>query len=220
MKNSVRFETILSVLISLLFTAGILSASEEGSWSIAVGGDYSAPVGGLSDWFKPSNSFSLALGKQQTAEWHVQGMISHTRYDKENLTGYPAGKLNLSLEHTAIMLNAKYRLTTLGGLYSYWNGGVGLYYWKGVRGQIDPDPNMEPVIPLIEERVLEEWNWGFRTGLGIGIEFLSRFNLDVTGYYRFIVGDLWPTLQPHIELEGVYGFQSLNLEVELKYFLR
>lgn len=147
-------------------------------------------------------------------------MLTYSRYDEENLSGYPEGKLDLFLEHTGILLNAKYDLKTWGIFYPYWNIGGGLYYWKGIRGRINPDANMEPVIPLIEKKVLQEWNWGFRSGIGIGTRLMNNFMVDVSGYYRFIVGDLWPTLQPHIELEGVSGFQSINLEFELRYFIK
>jgi hypothetical protein len=217
------YSKLIITAVFFLFFHGYgahLLASEQGSWSVSAGSEYSTPVGGLSEWFKPAFSYSISIGKQHSEQWHLEGMLTYSRYDEENLSGYPEGRLDLFLEHTGILLNAKYDLKTWGIFHSYWNMGGGLYHWKGIRGRIDPDVNMEPVIPLIEKNVLQEWNWGFRSGIGIGTRLMKNFTVDVSGYYRFIVGDLWPTLQPHIELEGVSGFQSLNLELEFRYFIK
>ena len=77
---------------------------------------------------------------------------------------------------------------------------------------------MLPYVPGIPENKREEINWGFRAGAGFELIVISSLGIDAGAYYRFIVGDLFSTLQPNIELEGVSGFQTLNFEISLHYY--
>ncbi len=204
------FRILMLLYLTLIYPAYAL---EPGTWGLSAFSEYSIPAGGLSEWFKPTAGYGIAIGKQTDKNWFMEGMLAYTRFDQENLDGYADGKVDLFLEHTGVILNARYMQKTYWIVRPYWNIGGGLFYWKGSRGRIEADDTIEPAIPLIEKRVLEEWNWGFRTGPGVEFLLSSGFTIDINMYYRFIVGDLWPTLQPNIELEGVSGFQSINLFV-------
>ena len=73
-------------------------------------------------------------------------------------------------------------------------------------------------LPHIDEKVLQEYNWSFRLGAGMEFMISSSLSLDLFAHYRLVIGDLYPTMQPHIELEGVSGFQSLNAGLGLRYY--
>jgi len=205
------------IILLIVFEGGL--GAEPGSKAVSVFGNYSHPVLGLGEWFKPALNAGASFGQQNDRDWFIEGIVEYTRFDQENLSGYPKGKVDLILEHSGLIINGKYQLAEFYRITAYLNLGAGLYYWKGIRGEIQPDITVEPAVPYIEERKLEEWNWGFRTGFGLEVPLPYNFAVDVCGYYRFIVGDLWPTLQPHIELESVSGFQTLNLSASLRYYL-
>ena len=201
----------------IILSATNMSAQDSRT-GVAIYGNYSYPLAGLKEWFKPAFNLGVAAGKDLNSDWYLEGLIEYTHFKDENLSGYPKDKLELSLEHIGLLANGRYFLTHGSWMRSYFNIGGGIFYWKGIRGRINPDASMEPAIPLIEEKILEEWNWGFRSGVGAEFFVIDNLNLDICAYYRFIVGDLWPTMQPHIELEEVSGFQTLNLALVVRYY--
>ena len=200
-----------------LFMTAAVCAQDLNSLSIAVYGNYSMPAGGLKDWFKPAANFALSAGLPTDSDWMYEGLIEYSKYDQENLSGYPKRVLKLSLEHIGFLFKATYSFSRAGMIRPQLYVAVGPHYWKGIRGEIAADSSLN--IPYIKARVLEEWNWAFKTGIGLEIALLPYASLEVAFSYRFIVGDLWPTLQQHIELEGVSGFQTLNISSGIRIYL-
>ncbi len=215
-KNIMRqFQKILIIII-IMVSARLTFGQEAGQIGVAVYGNYSQPVAGLADWFKPATNISAAVGRQNDPDWYYAGELEYTEFSKENLSGYPAGRLALKLEHIGILFNARYRFVNQGAFKPYLSFAVGPFYWKGIRGAIAKDSTRN--IPFIDEKSLEEWNWGFKTGVGFELQLLQGLHLDFLISFRFIVGDLWPTLQQYIELDGVSGFQTINYAMGVKYY--
>ncbi len=206
------------ILTSLILFASInaVGAQPSGAWGISVGAAYVSPVAGLADWFKPTYGFELAVGEQQEDGWYFKGCVDYVRFYKKNLQGTAAQKVDLNLEHIGFLFNAGYTITEWGSIKPYLAFGVGPHYYKGTRGQIEADPDRG--IPLIVARTNEEWNWGFTAGVGARFLLIDNLALDLQFKYRFVVGDLWPTLQQYIELEGVSGLQTLNIAGGLEYY--
>ncbi|MBD3287461.1 outer membrane beta-barrel protein [candidate division KSB1 bacterium] len=213
-----RIKLIFLCLIMALFFTSTLSAQNTGQWSAALGSAYSMPVGSLSEWFKPAPNYIVSVGQQYDEKWFIGGVFEFSQFDEENLSGYPAGKLALSLEHYGLLIDARYTITKTSFLKPYLKFSGGLYSWKGVRGEVQADSTVTPFVPEINERKQEETNWGFRVGAGTEIILNNFLVLDVSAYYRFVLGDLFPTMQPLIELEGVSGFQSLNLAAGVRFY--
>jgi len=191
---------------------------EPGQFGASINIAYSQPIGGLSTWFKASPNYGISIGQQYNEKWFIEGVVEFSRYDRENLSGYPKGKLDLLLEHYSLLVSGRYELTRSNLLKPYFTIAAGIFQWNGVRGEIQSDASVIPVVPYIAEKKLQETNWGFRSGLGLEIRLMQVLSVDFMAYYRFIVGDLWPTLQPHIELEGASGFQTLNLSLAIRYY--
>ncbi len=210
-----RFTTMLMVT---LITG--LSAQESGTWGVSISSAYSQPIGGLTNWFKPHFSSRLTIGKQYNENWFIEGMLEYDHFDKENLNGYIRGKLDLSLEHIGILVGGRYKFIENKIVQPYFNLAAGVYHWIGVRGAIAADSTVFPFIPSIDERKLEETNWGFCSGMGMEIKFIPTLGIDLQINYRLIFGDLWPTLQPGVELEGVSGFQTLNYRTAIRYYFK
>ncbi len=211
---------IVLATLAMVATAFPVNAQSEGQWGISASGAYSMPIGSLSDWFKPAGNYSVAIGQQFNPNWFIEGLVEYSKFDSENLSGYPSGKLDLSLEHIAFWASGRFWLGSGSMFRPYFHLAGGVLYWKGVRGEIPADDTISPALPFIPERTLEEWNWGARTGVGMQLLFGNALALDAMVNYRFIVGELWPTLQPPIELDGVSGLQSLNVSLGLRYYLK
>ena len=202
--------------ICIAVTAVPAGAMEPGRWGATVQGIYSAPAGTLAQWFKPAANYALAAGQQYNRRWYLEGVLEYSAFERENLTGYPAGKLELSLQHTALLFSGRYSLSPMSVLHPYLHFGAGVLHWKGVRGEVAADPGID--LPHIDEKVLQEYNWSFRLGAGMEFFVVPSLSLDLFAHYRLVIGDLYPTMQPHIELEGVSGFQTLNAGLGLHYY--
>ncbi|MCI0515141.1 outer membrane beta-barrel protein [candidate division KSB1 bacterium] len=209
---------VLFLMLLLAGNPGRVSAQEPGAWGIGLAGTYSKPIGGLNDWFQAAPNWSLTIGKQIQEQWLLEGGLEYAYYNRENLQGYPAGKLELTLEHWGVLLGGRYRLTQISVFRPYGYFSAGLYQWEGVRGALLPDSTITPYLPAIAAKRLQAINWGVHLGAGMEVTLVSNLVLNFLAHYRFIVGDLWPTLQPHIELEGVSGFQTLNFSLALQYY--
>jgi len=209
--------TLLTLLNNLTHST-FVNAQQPGQFGISINGAFSQPIGGLSNWFQASPNYAISFGQQTNEKWFIEGVLEFSRYDRGNLTGYPKGKLDLLLQHYSLMVSGKYELMRTALMKPYFHIAAGVVQWKGVRGEIQSDASVIPVVPYVAEKKLQETNWGFRSGLGLEIRLLQNLSMDLLAYYRFIVGDLWPTLQPNIELEGVSGFQTLNLALAIRYY--
>ncbi|MDD5766126.1 MAG: hypothetical protein PHW79_07790 [Candidatus Marinimicrobia bacterium] len=206
----------LARILWILSTTAICAfGSSPESWSVAVNGIYSIPASDLKNWFKPAPNLNFSIGKEKENGWTVEGQVELSRFERENLSGYPKGKLDLSLEHIGFLLNGRYPVAKLSIFKPYVTIAAGPHYWKGIRGEVALDS--VNAVPYIAERRLEEWNWAFKAGAGVEIS-LGKVGLDFGANYRLIVGSLWPTLQEHIELDGVSGFQTWNLAIGVRWY--
>ncbi len=200
------------VIIIILTSSGF----SQDNWQISLGGAFSKPTGQLTNWFKYGQTIKASMGRWNDKGWFVEGMIEYTQYTKENLSGYPAGKLDLRLDHIALWANGKYPMLDSQTFEPYLSLAGGPVYWYGKRGKIEE--NEELSIPPISEKILHEWNMGAQAGLGLLIGF-NRFKIDLEANYRLIIGTLYPTMQEYIELDGVNGFQSFNINAGIYYSL-
>ncbi len=210
-----------SVICSITFIFIFVSlghSQDIGQWGVSVNGIFSQPVGGLSDWFKPSVNYGLSLGQQYNESWYLEGVLEYGLFEDENLSGYIDGKVDLSLEQVGILFNSRYTLARIGVMKPYLNLGAGIYKWKGIRGEIAADSTVTPAVPHIDKKELSETNWAFRTGLGCEFAVTQKISFDLTLFYRFIVGDLYPMMQPNLELDAVSGFQTLNISGAVRYY--
>lgn len=214
-KNLIKIVFILSLLNHSTHST---FAQDQGQFGISAYSAYSQPIAGLSNWFQASPNYGISFGQQYNEKWFIEGVLEFSRYDRENLSGYPRGKLDLLLEHYSLMVSGRYELMRSNWLKPYFSVAAGIFQWKGVRGEIQADASVIPNVPYIAEKKLQETNWGFRSGLGLEVRLLPNLSMDLLAYYRFIVGDLWPTLQPNVELEGVSGFQTLNFSIAIRYY--
>jgi hypothetical protein len=191
---------------------------ELGQWHAGVSLSYSAPVSSLGEWFLPAPNGEVAVGQRITDQWTVAGALEFARYGREALSGYAAGKVELLLEHVGALVVGEFQLTDHGRVFPFLFLSGGVYRWTGVRGAVPADSTVTPYLPAIAERRLRATNWGVRAGLGLKTGTWHRMALEGRVWYRLVLGDLWPTMQPHIELEGVSGFQTGNASVGVRFF--
>ncbi len=202
-------------LILILLTLTTCAWAQDG-WHVVAGGSSSIPVGELAAWFKPDAGVTIGYGHPGQRGWQVEGRLEADRYSKENLKGYTADAVSLELEHIGLMINGRRLLTGTPQLGLFINLGAGPHYWKGTRSAIQADSSMG--VPFIEEKVLEEGNWAARLGTGLEWRPIPALGIETSLDFRFVVGSLWPTMQPNIELEGVSGFSTLNPSLRIRYY--
>jgi opacity protein-like surface antigen len=113
------------------------------------------------------------------------------------------------------MAQGKYSFGS-GNFKPYLSIGGGPHYWVGTRGAISE--NSELAIPAIPEKILHEWNMGFKAGMGVEWMVSDYFSLETGLHYSLVIGSLWPTMQEHVELEAVNGFSSLGLKIRTNIY--
>lgn len=204
------------LLLVWVVLPGRTGAQEVGDWHITVGGIHSQPVGGLSKWFRGASNAELSVGQKCSQKWTISGSLELARYEREALTGYAAGRVDLLLEHVAVLASGEVEIAEWGPVHPSLLLSGGLYRWKGVRGAIQADSTVRPYVPAIAARTLQTTNWGLRVGAGASVHVWRHLEGEASLCYRLVLGDLWPTMQPHIELEGVSGLQTINISVGMR----
>jgi len=194
----------------------VLLGQEVGGKAVGIGAAWSRPTGSLANWFKPTVDLSLTYGFQYDDRWFVEYSLEAARFDRENLHGYAAGKVELLLEQIGGLVSGYYGPRWFGRLRPHLMIGGGPHYWKSMRGAIAPDSALG--VPAIPRRKLEEWNLALRVGAGLEWRLFAGVTAASEINYRFLVGSLWPTMQEHIELEAVNGLQTLNFALHLHYY--
>ncbi len=212
--------TVFGIPLLLFWTMlpGRTGTQEVGDWHVTVGGVHSQPVRGLSKWFRAASNAEVSVGQRYSQRWTISGSLELARYEHEALTGYAAGRVDLLLEHVGALVSGEATIAEWGPVHSFLLLSGGLYRWKGVRGAIQPDSTVSPYVPAIAARTLQGTNWGLRVGAGASVRMWRRLEGEVSLWYRLVLGDLWPTMQPHIELEGVSGLQTINVSVGMRFW--
>ena len=196
-----------------------LSAQYTGQWGAHLEANANLAVGELSEWFNVGYQAELGIGQQQDSPWFIEGIIDYSSFSNihyvTTTTGTPVEGIPLSLRYIAVMAQGKYSFLN-GNIKPYLSVAGGPHYWVGSRGAISE--NTQLAIPAIPEKILNEWNMGFKAGLGVEFLLSDAFSVDAGLAYRLVIGSLWPTMQEHVELESVNGFSSLAFRIRTNIY--
>jgi opacity protein-like surface antigen len=216
MKN---MKKIIYIFIIGLIAILPLSAQYTGQWGAHLEGNACLAVGELSEWFVAGYQVELGIGQQQDSPWFIEGLLDYSSFSNMHYvttsTGASLEGIPLSLSYIGIMAQGKYSLMS-GNIKPYFSIAGGPHYWIGSRGAISENTIL--AIPAIPEKVLSEWNMGFKAGLGVEVMLSNAISLDAGMAYRLVIGSLWPTMQEHVELEAVNGFSSLSLRIRTNIY--
>ena len=210
---------ILYIYIIVLIAILPLSAQYTGQLGAHIESNASLAIGELSEWFVAGYQVELGIGQQQDSPWFIEGLVDYSSFSNTHLvttsTGAPVEEIPLSLSYFGIMVQGKYSLMT-GNIKPYFSIAGGPHYWVGSRGAISENTSL--AIPAIPEKALNEWNMGFKVGLGMEFMLNNTISLDAALAYRLVIGSLWPTMQEHVELEAVNGFSSVSLRIRTNIY--
>ena len=191
--------------------SNLVIAQPVGSWVVAIKHQYVNPIGSLSNWFKPTSTFSLSVGKQTSGRWAWKVKSEIIQYRKENREELYHRDLDLELAIYGASAQASYNLIKTTSIFQpFLIGGAGVYRWFGHRGAYQ----LSEVLVLKREQ--DDWSWGFNFGAGFNIFVIRNLAITVESSYQIIIGELWPALA--LRLENVSGFQSLNGTIGLTIF--
>ncbi|MDZ7797077.1 MAG: hypothetical protein U5N56_08540 [Candidatus Marinimicrobia bacterium] len=186
----------------------------------ACGGSAVLPAGDLSAWFGKGFSAEISAGRQHNTSWYIEGVADYSLFRNQHPVTDNDGNIHqnisLSLWYAGFMVQGKYILAQRPLFRPYVSIVAGPHYWRGIRGSVSENEAL--AIPDIAEKVLNEWNMGFRTGTGTEVLLTENLVLDTGIAYRLVVGALWPVMQEHIELEAVNGFQTAAFYLRLKMY--
>ena len=191
--------------------SNLVVAQSVGSRVVAIQYQYINPIGSLSNWFKPTSTFSLSIGKQTSERWAWKVKSEIIQYRKENSEELYHKDLDLELAIYGASAQASYNpIKTISIFQPFLIGGAGVYRWFGHRGAYQ----LSEV--LVPNRDQDDWSWGFNFGAGLNIFVIRNLAITVESNYQIIIGELWPALS--LRLENVSGFQSLNGTIGLMVF--
>ena len=210
-------EDMKRFFILLLIACATASPAQPGRYSVSAHALYAMPAGGLSDRVKPALNFDLAAGQRISDKWVLSGGIEWSRFDDSNHRLATGETLALELDHIGVLATGRYTIAELGPLHPVAVFSAGIYHWRSVRGEIEKNDALG--IPAIDKKERSETNMGFRSGLGSQLYLSHHISVDLLAHYRFIVGDLWPALQPDVDLEGASGLQSFTLSIGMNFTL-
>lgn len=201
---------VLTILmINILSNLAIAQSAD--SWVVTGQHQYVTPIGSLAKWFKPTSTFSLAIGKQTSERWAWKVKSEIIQYRKENTEELYHKDLELELVIYGACAQASYDLLKTTSIFQpFLTGGAGLYRWFGHRGAYQ----LSEV--LVPKRDQDDWSWGFNIGAGVNIFAIRNLAITLESSYQIIIGELWPALA--LRLENVSGFQSLNGTIGLTVF--
>ena len=197
------------LILILIFSCAF--AQYSGQWSAHASASYSLAVQELSAWFTGAYQIEIGLAQQQDSPWQIEGLIDYTNFNAHHAIGdgitSPFEEIPLELWYLGLMAQGKYRLLQKN-ISPFISIAGGPHFWRGTRGAISENPTYS--IPAIPEKILSEWNMGFKAGLGIELFLPNNLSIESGLAYRLVIGSLWPTMQEFVELEAVNGFSSLN----------
>ncbi|HDR04704.1 MAG TPA: hypothetical protein ENN84_05600 [Candidatus Marinimicrobia bacterium] len=201
--------------IKMIFAALLLTFSmgNAQNFGLTLRGDGAFPMGELSNWFDNGYSASAAFGAFRGNGWFVEAMIFGALYSNEKPILDSDEHVQLRLEAAGLWVSGDYYIWTRGVIRPFFYLAGGPFYWKGVRGEV---PEISP-FPNIPERILEEWNMGGESGLGLAFVPTESLHLLLNANYRFLVGSLYPTMQENVGIDGINGFSSLNLSLRIRF---
>ena len=201
---------------------------------------YVAPVGSLSERFKPAYDFAITLGREQKNKKLISFKFDYINYYKVNKNIYKLKKVyDVSGSSQTYIINIKeydmnmkiaagsiewgLPLVQMNNFATYTSIGAGIYYWDFNRAPfkdsiyVSVNDSVSAFAEFIDVPKLRQtdWNGGFNLGLKSYYYFMPSFGIMICFDYRLIIAEMWPTLK--INLENVSGFQTLETKIGLLY---
>lgn len=230
--------------ILLIIAFGLISALKtEGQKKYFVGADFNGllPVGSLSNRFNSSAGGSVYFGQQKSNNMAWSGKIeifgfndlnTDKLYKKINTVfngvtktyKVPLNKMKMNLNVFGISAEGKYKFIEFDKLSSNINFGFGIFNWKFSRNaykdSVFIDTSGAGVLVNIENldvpKLLQtDWSGGVSVGVDIAYYFTEPLALVVSGNYKLIIAEIWPTLK--LGLENVSGLQMFDLRAGLRF---
>jgi hypothetical protein len=231
---------IIAYLILILITSNLQSFGQK-KYIIGAEANGLLPIGTLSERFENTFGGSVYFGQQMTEKWAWTGKFEMFEFDKVNSEKLykkvstvfnnvtktykvPLNKMKMNLSVIGISAEGKYRFIELNGFSSNINIGFGIYNWKSIRNTykdslfVDTSGtgtlvNVENLdVPRLSQ---VDWSGGITFGLDFVYYFIEPVAIVLSGNYKLIIAELWPTLR--LNLENVSGIQMFDLRVGLRY---
>lgn len=231
------------ILISIVACLTFLTLPAEAQKKYFAGADFNGflPIGSLNDRFVGTVGGSVYFGQQRTENWAWSGrfdIFQFTDINKEKLNKkinvvfnnksktyeIPLNKMEMNLSVYGVAAEGKYKLLQYEKFTSNINFGFGIYNWKFSRNtyvdSIFVDTSGTGTIVNIENLNVpklsqSDWSGGISLGIEFEYNFINSIAFVLSGNYKLIIAELWPTLK--LDLENVSGLQMFDLRAGFRY---
>lgn len=222
-----------------LFSSGILAQSTK----IFAGANasYLSPIGSFADRFQNTVGTSVYFGYKKSPTFSWIGKIEYFKFDKLNrdklykkvsveyngeelLFEIPLDKLEMEFEAIGLSAEAKLSIFKSDLIETSLGFGFGFYKWDSYRSEYADTVYAVPESSDSEIKIKEfdvpkndltEYSGTITAGIENDIKIVGPLRFNISGYYKVIIGELWPALA--LDIENVSGIQMIDIRAGFNY---
>jgi len=228
------------IFVLIMISSSIYSQEE---YFFGANANYLIPIGSFSNRFENSVGTTIYFGKKISTDFSWVGKLDYMKFDKLNneklskkvsaeindvklFYNIPLEKLEMEFEAIGLLAEAKWGLVNSSFGEISLAIGFGFYQWESFRSSyidtisVIPSEGDSPIVIKefnVPENNQKDWSGGINLGLAADINIIGPLQFNIGGYYKIIIGELWPALS--LDIENVSGIQMLNISAGLKYSL-
>jgi len=229
-------------IILIITCLTIFSNADFAQKKFIAGADFNAliPIGYLNNRFQNTFGGSFYFGQKTSDKWTWVGRFEMFEFDdlnseklvkkisvnlgsKESDFVVRLNKMKMNLSILGLIAEGKYHLIETGNFSASLNAGFGIYNWKFKRNAyvdsifVDTSgtgSKFNAANLNVPKLIQLDWSGGFNFGFDIVYEFYQPVSFVLSGNYKLIVAELWPTLS--LDMENVSGLQMFDLRAGLR----
>jgi hypothetical protein len=233
-----KFKYFFIAVLTFLCFNDILAQSK--SFIIGADANYNLPLGTLSERLKGAFGGIVYAGKKVSDSWTWTGKLEYFKLTKVNkdkrfktieaeiggeISSYtfPLPNLKMDLTVAGLLAEAKYNLLKTEIFTTDVNIGFGFYFWEHFRSSyfdsLKVDTSGSGNFVLVEELKVpslrqKDWSGGINLGVDFNVLLFDPLWMNLSGNYKLIIGELWPTLE--LNLENVSGLQFIDFRAGIR----
>ncbi len=226
-------------IVILVSLASLSAMAQVGMGALAIGaeGFYTLPIGGLDARFTQGMGGALLLrdaaGSGQKWGFRLE-YLAFRESDQKSLSierkrdigagsqdfSVPLSGVTMSLSSIGFLVTSTHPVLQEGSFGMDLGYGFGFYRWRYDRSALSDTVMVDSAGTSVAIDILDvpslsqqDWSGGFEAGFDIRLDATESVWISLSGRYRLIIGELWPTLD--LDLENVSGMQMVDIRLGL-----
>jgi len=228
---------IITIALMAFLTINLLP--QEQNFLVGAGSNFNIPFGSLAGRMKGALGGYLYAGQKVSENWTWVGKVEYLKLNKVNqdnlikkvkvdvgtVSGeyqFPLSNLSMELTLAGLSAESRYSILKLEPVEVDLNLGFGFYFWEYFRSSyndslfIDSTGNGNMLlvdvikVPSLRQK---DWSGGINFGINFNIKVFDPVFFNLSGNYKLIITELWPTLA--LDIENVSGLQFFDIRAGL-----